>query len=707
MQQNRGAKLKTVVSMRIFGRFSSRHTRPFVAVLLFAAAAWGAARQPIPPKYKKWLQQDAAYIITNEEKKSFQDLTSDADRDRFIEHFWDVRNPTPGSPTNIYRDEHYRRIEYANQFFGHISHTEGWRTDMGRVYITLGEPQQRQKLYGLQKVTPMEIWFYSNGNPALPPFFYVIFYQRDPTDEFRTYHPYSDGPEKLITAVVGPTRQNALNILAQDAGKDVARETLSLLPDEPVDFNSGTISLASDVMLATIQDLANNPISKADLENRRRLLEDVSHRVVLGEEYLDVATVPLRDPAGNTNLHYLLRLKKPDDFTVGQAEKGGYYYSVLVSTKVHAADGKLIFSDDKKISKAVSQGDFDDIKGKVFGYEGVLPLPPGKYKLEFELSNLLGQVAFHREVEVTIPAVPSSGLQVSNIVPFFSARTSNQLRRGNQPFTGAGVSFVPRAGNELQLVQGEPLKIFYQVWAPALVKVENSDKKINVEYVYGRLGAEDSKTIADQIPVNQLDHGGSVVNGKQILTADFDPGNYRLVMTLHDPESQAKVYGSLNFSINASTMAAPPWDISDESVAPGEADWQRALCYLADNDKAHALDWFRSAYSEDPRNERFRDKLIELYFERQDYDKAVELYSRGGLSDSTDEQTIVRLAESFSKLGDLPKAVAVMESGATLNPKSASLQLGLADYYRRSGQASKAAAAEQKGKQLMAVSPAS
>lgn len=94
-----------------------------------------------------------------------------------------------------------------------FSHSEGWRNDMARIYITLGEPAQRQKLFGLQKVTPMEIWFYSNANPALPPFFYVIFYQRDPTDEFRIYHPYSDGPERLITAVAGPTRQNALTFL--------------------------------------------------------------------------------------------------------------------------------------------------------------------------------------------------------------------------------------------------------------------------------------------------------------------------------------------------------------------------------------------------------------------------------------------------------------------------------------------------------------
>lgn len=679
----------------------------FLTILtVFGAVASAATRPQIPPKYKKWLQGDVAYIITNEEKKAFLDLTSDADRDIFIDHFWDVRNPTPGSPTNSYRDEHYRRIEYANQYFGHLAHMEGWRTDMGRVYITLGEPQQRQKLLGLQQVTPMEIWFYSNSNPALPPFFYVIFYQRERTDEFRLYHPYSDGPEKLITTSVGPDRMQALNTISQDAGRDVARETLSLLPDEPVDFNSGTISLASDVMLATIQDLANNPMSKADLENRRRLLEDVSHRVVLGEEFLDVVTVALRDPVGNTNLHYLLRLKKPEDFTVGQSEKQGYYYSVYVSAKVHGTDGKVIFADEKKISKAVSAGEFDEIKGKVFGYEGILPLPSGKYKVEFELSNLLSQTAFHREVEVTIPTVPASGLQVSTIVPFVSARATNQRGQSNQPFAGGGVTFSPRASSELQLVQGEPLKFFYQVWAPALANSGNSDKKIDVEYVYGRLGAQDSKTVSDQIPVNQLDHGGSIINGKQILTADLDPGNYRLVMTLHDPETQTKVYGSLNFRIETTALALPGWDISDDKVAPGEPDWQRALCYLAANDKNRALGWLRLAYLEDSLNERFRDKLIELYFDRQDYSKAVELYSKGGLTESTDEQTIVRLAESFSKLGDLTKAVTVMESGATLNPKSASLQLGLADYYRRAGNNGKAAAAEQKGKQLMA-SPAS
>src|SRR5262249_5633921 len=144
---------------RGFGRTSFA----FLALLLSLSTILVAASRPnLPEKYKKWLQEDVVYIISNDEKKSFLELPDDTERDRFIEHFWEVRNPTPGSPDNAYRNEHYRRIEYANQFFGLASHTEGWRTDMGRVYITLGEPAQRQKLLGLQKITPMEIWFYSN-----------------------------------------------------------------------------------------------------------------------------------------------------------------------------------------------------------------------------------------------------------------------------------------------------------------------------------------------------------------------------------------------------------------------------------------------------------------------------------------------------------------------------------------------------------------
>lgn len=686
---------------------------PYRVIFLVFVATFALAKNPVkalPPHYREWLQKDVAYIITNQEREAFLQLISDTSRDEFIQHFWEIRNPTPGSPDNGYKIEHYRRLEYATEYFGHISHTEGWRTDMGRVYITLGEPQQRQKLLGLQKVTPMEIWFYSNADPALPPFFYVIFYQRDPMDEFRLYSPYSDGPEKLITAEVGPTRQSALKILSDDAGRDVARETLSLLPDEPVDFQGGTVSLQSDVMLATIRNLANNPISQSELANRRRLLEDVTHRVILGEEYLDTMVVPLRDSAGNTSLHYVLRFKKPEDFSVGQSAKG-YYYSVLAYAKVSSPDGKVLLTDEKKMSRPLTPDQFEQIKSKVFGYEGSLPLPPGKYNVQFQLTNLLNNTAFRRDLDVAIPDPGVGGLQVSNIVPFADAIMIPPGSRDALPFSGAGVRFIPMAGQELQITQGRPLKFFYQIWVPHSPQNLAGGKKLEVDYVYGTMSSNDKKTIHDEVALDQLDIGGSILNGKQILTDDLAPGNYRLVVTVRDPDSREKAYGSLNFSVYPSASAPAAWDVADDklaqNVSSGNTDYQRASCYLAAGDKAHALQWFQSAYAKNPVDERFRSRLVELYFGQQKYDKVADIYAKAGITDATDEQTIARIAESFDKAGDLRKAVAVMESGITLKPASGPLLLSLAQYYRKAGDLQKAAAAEHKGRQLIHLDPQS
>src|SRR5581483_8272743 len=83
--------------------------------------------------YKKWLNEDVAYIITDEERKVFTSLQNDEEREQFIEQFWMRRNPDPESLTNDYKEEHYRRIAYANQHFA--SGIPGWKSDRGRLYI--------------------------------------------------------------------------------------------------------------------------------------------------------------------------------------------------------------------------------------------------------------------------------------------------------------------------------------------------------------------------------------------------------------------------------------------------------------------------------------------------------------------------------------------------------------------------------------------
>jgi GWxTD domain-containing protein len=95
-------------------------------------------KQELHGVYKTWLDQDVVWIITDQEREAFKHLSNDEERDAFIENFWQRRNPSPDSPENEFRDEHYRRIAYANEHFA--AGRPGWMTDRGHIYIAYGKP---------------------------------------------------------------------------------------------------------------------------------------------------------------------------------------------------------------------------------------------------------------------------------------------------------------------------------------------------------------------------------------------------------------------------------------------------------------------------------------------------------------------------------------------------------------------------------------
>src|SRR6266403_5542573 len=95
-------------------------------------------KQEVSSSFKKWLNEEVAYIITDEERAAFKQLSNDEERDNFIEQFWLRRDPTPDTVENEYKEEHYRRIAYANEHFA--AGVQGWRTDRGRIYIVFGAP---------------------------------------------------------------------------------------------------------------------------------------------------------------------------------------------------------------------------------------------------------------------------------------------------------------------------------------------------------------------------------------------------------------------------------------------------------------------------------------------------------------------------------------------------------------------------------------
>ncbi|MDQ2835466.1 MAG: GWxTD domain-containing protein [Acidobacteriota bacterium] len=97
-----------------------------------------ALRQELKGVYKKWVDEDVRWIISDTELAAFKSLSNDEERDQFIENFWLRRNPNPDSPENEYREEHYARIAYANEHFA--AGKPGWRTDRGHIYIAYGKP---------------------------------------------------------------------------------------------------------------------------------------------------------------------------------------------------------------------------------------------------------------------------------------------------------------------------------------------------------------------------------------------------------------------------------------------------------------------------------------------------------------------------------------------------------------------------------------
>jgi GWxTD domain-containing protein len=128
-------------------------------------AAWPQQPQVSPPlatPYTKWLHEDVAYIITDRERAAFKSLATDEEREHFIEQFWLRRDPTPGTPRNEFKEEHYRRIAYANQHYAAAAaNIPGWKTDRGRIYITYGPPDEIESHPAGGTVTyPFEQWLY-------------------------------------------------------------------------------------------------------------------------------------------------------------------------------------------------------------------------------------------------------------------------------------------------------------------------------------------------------------------------------------------------------------------------------------------------------------------------------------------------------------------------------------------------------------------
>ncbi len=580
-------------------------------LLLVAAGRAAGAGEKLPQRYKEWLEKDVGYIISKEEKDAFLRLTRDEDRDNFIQQFWTIRSPNPSSPVNEFKEEHYRRIQHANAYFKSEWVAEGWQSDRGKIYIILGPPGSRQFFTSGGQIYPIELWLYSNNEPSLPPFFYVMFYQRQGMGDFRLYSPYIDGPDKLVRASGAENmRKNGYSFL-RDFNPELARASLTLIPSEPADIR-GPVSLTSDAMLMKILSLANDRFHKERIGLQRRLREEVKVRITPDLATLKVAALPLHNQFGEEFIHYSLQMHEPQNYALGNF-KDKYYLDLEVQVRVLDAQKKLIYQTTRQGMNYYAGKDLAEVRARPLYYEDRVPVLAGKYQLEFVLFNRVSQTYYRANTDVGVEPVGVSALTLGRPV---LVQRCDAAASDDEPFAvGGGAHCTLLARNEIPPSPNAALSLLFSVHLePAAFTA--SALPLRVQYTIGRLDHTVKNQVTDDtLDRKRFDRFGTLLVGKSVPVRELQPGPYLLSVQVSDPVTGHTAGTTLPFKIAGSVLPPPnllnPAGLHQDESS-GDNDYWRGLCALAQNSTEQAIASFRRALEHNPEHQRARAQLAKL-----------------------------------------------------------------------------------------------
>jgi GWxTD domain-containing protein len=657
------------------------------------ALAATSARK-LAPNYRHWLEVEVPYIITSEERKQFLTLTSDPERDSFINEFWRDRNPDPNSDSNSYREEHYRRLAYANEHFGNAKYEDGWRTPMGRIYIVLGPPKQKASYHEQANLRPIELWFYSADNPALPPFFYVMFFKHSAAESWRIYSPTQDGPVALVTT--GESQNDnkmALRFIRKSVGDEVAKATITLLPGEPADFDNFEPSMDSDMLLATINGLADNPLTKQHLE-ANRLRERVTTSILTGDKGMSIGSAVFRDEEGRETLSYLVSSARPDPSIVGRHADGSLYYDLVLRTSVLTPDGKPVYDQEEELTGKLTEAAAEVARKKIFAAEGRAPLAPGTYTLVATLTNNVNHVAARQQASVTVPTINGQRIGISELIDYGNPAAvpdpTNQL-----PFSASKVRFTPRAAQIVYLRAGEKLPLAFQLWLDPRTGETPAPEKVHLRYVFGTVTASaESPTIENEdIDAANRDKAGNLVSGHTVDTSTLTVGTYRLVVTATREGSPQPAYAAMTLHVLRAEDFFDRWTAYGSPDPGGVAldDLKRGLSAEAQGADDAAKSFYQHALSEGSKDTRPLERLAALLERHADNDELARLSQQPIVTENAvDPKTLVLISQALTKLGNPKSVVRMLEAQIKLQSPSANLYKTLADACEATGNTARA-----------------
>jgi len=660
-----------------------KHCAFLLLLLSFAAPASTQDERldALTPQHRKWIEEEVVYIITDAEKDVFLSLDTVEERERFIEAFWRRRDPNPATPQNEFKQEHERRLDYANKFLGRETFRPGWKTDRGRMYIILGEPRDVQRFTGYNELVDSELWFY-DGDPrkGLPSFFYLLFFKRHGIGEFRLYHPVVDGPNALLSGQYSTRSDNrqALEML-QQVSPELARASLSFDTGEPADLIGGQASMGTDIMLARIEESPKRTIrtdyADAWLRYGRRVTADYSFNYVPSRSVVCL----LDDPEGTAFVSYSIEID-PENFTLETDEDRTKFYTTLdVSTEVRDQEGNLVLASDQEVYVDLTPSQVQKVGSSPFAFQDNFPVVPGDYKVSVILRNRVIKQFTVAEWDIHVEPIVKGRPVLGDIVTGYNIERRND---GTEPgevrtFQVGGLRIHPSADNVFAL--GETAHVFLQVFGAG------PDCDIQLALLEGE------KVLDEQVS-KVADHQGGPVIGRFHLT-NMVGGDYEVRARLVDPSGVVVDEKSATVHVSPRTAIARPWCFRRSfntrnpgalAMARGEELWNLKRYAEAEAELEEAV------AADNPRLAAARWRLARAYINSGNSDGALELLAPLEEEFASQYEVIAGLGFAYFLKKDLTKATDYLERAMKLRPPDTALLNALGESYRQLGNVEKA-----------------
>ena len=512
-----------------------------------------ALRQELKGPYKTWLNEEVPYIISDEERKAFMSLSNDEEREAFIENFWLRRNPNPDSPENEFREEHYRRIAYANEHFA--AGKPGWKTDRGRIYIMWGPPDSIDShpsggMYerpmeeggGETSTFPFEVWHYR----YLEGIGENVDLEFVDTCQCGDYHFTIDRSEKdalLHVPGAGLTQYEEMN--HQDKTDRFKGGGLEALGAGPMGAASQGKEFDRIELAAKI--FAPPPVKFADLD-----AFITEHKVLTGPPFpFDVRTdfVKVTDTTDLVPITLQIRNRDITFVTKDGVSKGVVNILGKVTTIMHKT--VQTFEDTVEVDEP------SELMEKALDHRQVywkaLPLQPGLYRLDIVIKDVNNpdHIGIYGR-GINVPVYEDEKLGASSLILADEMYTVPSRQIGGDKFIIGNTFVRPRvtanAATPVSYHRNQDLNFWMQVYNlgideatksnSATVTYEITDAATNTVILSKELDSKDLGAHSDQLTVE-----------KTLPIAGLPPGKYKVTVKINDAISKQEIAQSAPFVV--------------------------------------------------------------------------------------------------------------------------------------------------------------